>query len=136
VINPDGIGKQRNRLCKAVLITLRELAGKAAIDDEARDMAAFIALCLEQIHETTDVTASAWERRDYWVKADRFRRDWAWAEHKSQAVRAAVLHNDWGELAHLMPEIASQLQSTKIPKRNTIGHAWNGAYEQLRNDLS
>jgi len=123
-------------LKRAAALALREMMKEPEPNDRARDMAAFIALSLEAITETVDITVSAWEKRDYWVKADRFRRDWAWAEHKSQAGRAAVLHNDWGELAHLMPEIASQLQSTKIPKRNTIGHAWNGAYEQLRNDLS
>ena len=134
LINPDGVGTQRNRLCKAVLLTLRELATKQDIDDEARDMAAFIALCLEKVIATVEVTVLAWEKRDYWVKADRFQYEWSWAQSKSEAVRQAVLRNDWGELAQLMPEIAAkpQLVKIKLPKRNTIGTAWQGAFQRLR----
>ncbi|MFQ5406923.1 MAG: hypothetical protein ACE5FI_00685 [Anaerolineales bacterium] len=134
IINPDGVGQQRTRLCKAVMLTLRELAAKQDIDDEARDMAAFISLCLREIYATVDVTVRAWEKRDYWVKADRFRRDWAWSQTKSEAVRQSVLCNDWGELAQLLPEIAAreQLVKIKLPKRNTIGSAWEGAFQRLR----
>lgn len=116
------------------MLTLRELAAKQEIDDQARDMAAFIALCLHEIHGTIDVTVRAWEKRDYWMKADRFRQEWAWSKAKAEAVSEAVLRDDWGELAHLMPELAAQpqLSRTKLPKRNTIGDVWNGACQRLR----
>ena len=133
VINQNPAGKQRSQLCKAVGITLRELARKSAMDAEARDMAAFVALCLHGIHSTIDETVRAWEKRNYWIKADRFRHDWKWAQKKSEQVTQAVQRNDWTALAHIMPEIASQLKSVKLPKRNTIGSAWDGAYQHLQN---
>lgn len=132
VINTDGVGKQRTQLSKAVLIAIRELAAKKQIDDEARDMAAFLALALGKIHETVDESVRAWEKRDYWIKADQFRMQWAWAYASSQKARQAVLLNDWGELAVLIPEIAAKLGTVKLPKSNTVGKPWTGALVELK----
>ena len=132
VINTDGVGKQRNQMSKAVLIAIRELATKKEIDDEARDMAAFLSLALTQIHGTVDQSVIAWEKRDYWVKADQFRMQWAWAQSSAEKVKEAVLINDWGELAVLMPEIAAKLGAIKLPKSNTVGKPWSGALGELK----
>ncbi len=132
VINTDGVGKQRTQLSKAVLIAIRELAAKKQIDDEARDIAAFLALALGKIHETVDESVRAWEKRDYWIKADQFRMQWAWAHASSQRARQAVLLNDWGELAVLIPEIAARLGTVKLPKSNTVGKPWTGALVELK----
>lgn len=132
IIKTDSVGKQRTHLIKAVMITLRELAAKKQIDDEARDMAAFLSLALTQIHNTVDESVKAWEKRDYWMKADQFRMQWAWSQVSAQKVREAVLLNDWGELALLMPEIAVKLNTVKLPKSNTIGKPWNGALAELK----
>ncbi len=132
VINTDGVGKQRNQMSKAVLIAIRELAVKKQIDDEARDMAAFLSLALTQIHGTVDQSVRAWEKRDYWVKADQFRMQWAWAQSSAEKVKEAVLINDWGELAVLMPEIAAKLNTIKLPKSNTVGAPWRGALAELK----
>ncbi len=136
VINTDGVGKQRNQMSKAVLIAIRELATKKQIDDEARDMAAFLSLALTQIHSTVDQSVKAWEKRDYWVKADQFRMQWAWAQSSAEKVKEAVLINDWGELAVLMPEIAAKLGAIKLPKSNTVGKPWRGALVELKKRAS
>ncbi|MBC8503858.1 MAG: hypothetical protein ISR58_17350 [Anaerolineales bacterium] len=73
VINPNRPGKERDCLRKAVALALREMMKSPEHDDNMRDMAAFIALSLEAISETIETTVTAWEKRDYWVKADRFR---------------------------------------------------------------
>lgn len=132
VINTNGVGKQRNQLTKAVLIAIRELVAKKQIDDEARDMAAFLSLALDEIHDTIDQSVRAWEKRDYWIKADQFRMQWAWVKPGADKVREAVLLNDWGELAALMPEIAAKLNTIKLPKSNTVGRPWAGAFNELR----
>ncbi len=132
VINPDSAGKQRTQLIKAVMITIRELAAKKQVDDEARDMAAFLSLALSAIHNTVDDSVKAWEKRDYWMKADQFRMQWAWTENSAQKVREAVLLNDWGELVLLMPEIAAKLNSVKLPKSNRLGKPWAGALLELK----
>ncbi|MBI3361408.1 MAG: hypothetical protein HY023_09895 [Chloroflexi bacterium] len=132
MINTDGVGKKRDQLCRAVVLAVRGLAAKGAVDDEARDMAAFIAIALGDIHETIDVTVAAWEKRDYWIKADQFRMQWGWSEKMSGQVRQAVLLNDWGELAVLLPEIGTRLGNVKLPKRKALGEPWNGALAELK----
>ncbi|MFN8387184.1 MAG: hypothetical protein U0V48_06705, partial [Anaerolineales bacterium] len=72
VINPDSAGKDRARLSKAIVLAVRELAKQTEVTQEAKDIAAFISLALKTISEGIDTSVAAWEKRDYWVKADRF----------------------------------------------------------------
>jgi hypothetical protein len=132
VINPDGVGKQRNQLLKAIALALRALATRARVDEEARDLAAFIALALNETHETIDVTCRAWEKRDYWLKADQFRRDWAWAGQTGEKIERVVLGDQWDDLPALMAGLSKHLEKVVLPKRNTLGTPWLGAYAQLR----
>ena len=99
VINPDGVGKERTRLVKSVVLALRELMKQSQADDQTRDLAAYIALALEAIAGTIDITVGAWEKRGYWIKADRFRLDWIWSEQLGQKMKRAVLEDDWAAVA-------------------------------------
>ncbi len=65
LINPDGVGKRRDRLVKAAVVAMRELAGHKRVNDETRDLVSFLALTLKQVDETIDETCKAWEKRDY-----------------------------------------------------------------------
>ncbi|RJP49310.1 MAG: hypothetical protein C4586_07630, partial [Anaerolineaceae bacterium] len=78
VINPDSVGKERTRLTKSIVLCIRELAKQAEVTSETKDQAAFIALALQAIADGIDVSVVAWEKRDYWVKADKFRMEWMW----------------------------------------------------------
>ena len=73
VINPESAGKDRTRLTKAIVLALRELAKQKDVTAETKDLAAFISLALKTISEGIDASVLAWEKRDYWVKADKFR---------------------------------------------------------------
>ena len=131
VINPDSAGKERTRLTKAIVIAIRELAKQNEPDKEARDLAAFIALALETIAAGIDVSVAAWEKRNYWVKADRFRMDWAWAGQLGEKMRAAVLEDDWGSVAILSAQIAQKLQKVKVSENHRMGKPWVGAWKKL-----
>ena len=48
-------------------------------DAHSYDLVAFIALALLEIDANIEKTVAPWEKRDYWVKADRFRMQWGWA---------------------------------------------------------
>jgi hypothetical protein len=116
---------------KAVTLALRTLAGRSKVDAETRDLVAFIALALNEIHATIDVTCLAWERRDYWLKADQFRREWAWAGRTAEKIERVVLGNEWQNLPALMVELSKHLEKINLPKRNTLGTPWVGAYKRL-----
>ena len=130
VVNPDGVGKQRDRLMKGVTLALRTVASRSQVDTETRDLAAFIALALNEIHATIDVTCLAWEKRDYWLKADQFRREWGWAGRTAEKIERVVLGDQWQDLPMLMVELSKHLEKVNLPKRNTLGTPWVGAYKK------
>jgi len=136
VVNPDGVGKQRDRLMKAVTLALRALASRSQIDAETKDLVAFIALALNEIHATIDVTCLAWEKRDYWLKADQFRREWGWAGRIAEKLERVVLGDEWQNLPTLMVELSKHLEKVNLPKRNTLGTPWTGAHAKLVKERS
>ena len=131
VINPDSAGKERTRLTKAIVIAIRELAKQTEPNDEARDLAAFIALALQTIAEGIDVSVAAWEKRNYWVKADRFRMEWAWAGQMGNKMRVAALNDDWANVAMLSAQIGQKLHKIKVSENHRMGKPWVGAWKQL-----
>jgi hypothetical protein len=131
LINPDSAGKDRTRLSKAIVLSIRELAKQKDVTGEAKDLAAFIALALHSIAEGIDASVVAWEKRDYWVKADRFRMDWLWTGQFSEKMKTAVLNDDWGTIAMLMPQIAQKFSKVVVSENHRLGKPWIGAYLQL-----
>ena len=132
VINPNAAGKQRTRLTKAIVAAIRELMQQSEVNARSRDLAAFIALSLEEIARGVDVSASAWEKRGYWVKADRFRMEWEWAGQTAASLREALLRDDWAQVAALTARVAEKLSHVKVSPRHRMGQPWLGAWEELR----
>ena len=131
VINPDGAGKERNRLVKSVVLAMRELMRQPEPNDHSRDLAAYIALALLEIHETIESSVAAWEKKGYWVKADRFRMDWIWAERMGRQLREAVLNDDWATIAMTVAGLGGKLSNVDVPVRHRLGTPWEGAFRQL-----
>lgn len=131
VINPDSVGKERTRLTKSIVLCIRELARMQNVTSDAKDMAAFIALALQAISDGIDTSVAAWEKRDYWVKADKFRMEWAWAGQSAAKMKTAVLTDDWAAIALLMPLIASKFGTIIVSDNHRLGKPWTGAYMLL-----
>jgi hypothetical protein len=132
-INPDTAGKQRNKLTRSIVLAIRELMKQPEPNATARDLAAFLALALEEINEGVDASVQAWEKRGYWVKADRFRMDWEWTGRLGMGFRTALLNEDWATIAGLAAQVAQKLSTITIAERNRIGEPWVGAYRVLQN---
>lgn len=132
IINTDGTGKQRSQLTRAAAFALRELSQQTDLGEEARDLAAFIALALRSIHAGIDASVSAWEKRGYWVKADRFRMEWAWTETLADRLTEAILGDDWPAVAQLAIQAAQRLSNVQISSANRIGKPWRGAFARLK----
>ena len=128
VINPDSAGKERNHLSRAIVLAIRELMKQSKPDDHSRDLAAFIAMALATISETIDVSVIAWEKRGYWVKAERFRMEWEWAGRLGSELRRALLSDDWARIAATSAQVAQKLMKIQIPERNRLGTPWEGAW--------
>ena len=131
VINPDSVGKERTRLTKSIVLCIRELAKQAKVTPETKDMASFIALALQSISDGVDVSVAAWEKRDYWVKADKFRMEWMWTGQFAEKMKTAVLTDDWATIALLMPQIASKFNKVEVSDNHRLGKPWENAYALL-----
>lgn len=132
IVNTQSVGTERTRLTKAVVISIRELMAQGKPDSKTRDLAAFIALSLEAIADNVERTVIPWEKRDYWVKADRFRMEWVWARQLGDALRAAVLAEDWAQVAMLSAQIGEKLSKVQVSPNHRMGTPWVGAWMALR----
>ncbi|SRR5581483_4903099 len=131
VINVDSVGKQRTQLTKAIVLAVRELARQKDTGTEARDLAAFVSIALKTIAEGIDSSVAAWEKRGYWVKADKFRMEWAWANPLSEKMRTAVLSNDWATVAMLSAQVAQKFSKVQVSENHRLGKPWVGAFKLL-----
>ncbi len=131
VINPDSVGKERTRLTKSIVLCIREMAKQSDVTAETKDQAAYIALALQAIADGIDVSVAAWEKRDYWVKADKFRMEWMWAGQVAAKLKAAVLTDDWATIAMLMPQIAQRFNKIEVSDNHRLGKPWTSAYQLL-----
>ena len=124
VIRPVPAGRQR----KGWMGELRAAAERAqeAEAGELRDLLAFAEERLSLIEASVESTAAAWEKRQYWVKADRFRQEWRWCGHRRAAIEAALQANDRAldsvALASLLPE----LQALTPSKQAARERPWSG----------
>jgi len=131
IINPDSAGKERTQLSKGIVLAIRELAKQTAPGAESRDMAAYIALSLAKIDEGIDVSVAAWEKRGYWVKADKFRMEWLWTGLYAEKMKTAVLAEDWATIALTMAQVAQKLSKIQVPAGHRLGRPWVGGWKFL-----
>jgi hypothetical protein len=132
VINPDSSGKERTKLSKSIVKAIRQLMTQSKPDQNTRDLAAFIVLGLDDIFKGIDISVAAWEKRGYWVKADRFRMDWEWTSQFSRQMKESLLKEDWAQVALVAAKTAQKLNQVKISPNNRIGEPWVGAYTRLQ----
>jgi hypothetical protein len=131
VINPEGAGKERTRLTKSTVLAMRELMRQSKPDDTSRDLAAYIALALLEINSTIETSVVAWEKKGYWVKADKFRLEWDWTEKYGSQMKKAVLEDDWATIAVSVAQVGGKLMSVKVSDKHRLGTPWVGAYRHL-----
>ena len=132
LINSESAGKDRARLTKTVVIAIRELLRQKESSDLSRDLIACILLSLDDIYETVDASVEAWEKRGYWLKADRFRMDWQWTKIIADQMRPLVYSENYGELIPLMVQVLQSLDSVKVSENHRLGTPWTGAWERLQ----
>lgn len=132
IYSPESAGKDRARLSKTIVLALRELMKQTEPDATTRDLTAFIVLALEEIAVNIDGSVEAWEKRGYWVKADRFRLEWEWAGISAAKMRTALNEEDWGTVAVSAALIAQKVGKVSVPLRNRLGTPWVGAYKRFK----
>jgi hypothetical protein len=131
VIKVDNPGKIRNQLMRTAAELIRRLSQKSTLDDEARDMAATLVYCFRQIDEGIDESAYAWEKRDYWVKAERFRARWGWARRAAEEMETIIREDDWDRLPVTLVDLLPAFSDFKVARFTRDSKLWRGAYRRL-----
>jgi len=131
VINPDSAGKQRTQLLRTVAEVLRHLGQKQTMDDDAKDMVSLLVFCFREIDEGIDVSATAWEKRDYWMKADELREKWGWAGRMADSLTALIFEERWADLPAMMLRIFPYVNDIKITKMTRKESEWLGSHMRL-----
>ena len=131
IIHTNNVGTERNRLLKAIVIAIRELMKQTSVDSTTKDLAAFISSALLAVHETIERSVTPWEKRDYWVKADKFRLEWAWTKDIGEEMLEATLEEQWAQVALLSATVGQKLQNIMVSDRHRMGKPWVGAWELM-----
>ena len=130
-INLEQAGKERIKAKKDIAYAMRELALQSDINGTVLDLISYIIITLNRIEETIDKTVVPWEKRGYWIKADKFRREWAWVSNIKQQLHVALVSEDWEKIQKLTIEIFSKVSDVKITKKQSLETPWVGSYRQL-----
>jgi len=131
VITPQSAGKERIQYQRAIILALRELMQKNEVDNSTYDLVAFIVIMLKAIDQSVDQSVTAWEKRGYWIKADRFRQEWQWATILGARMEVALSSGDWDEAGSVAALILSKLSNVVVPKRHGLGTPWMGSWQKI-----
>jgi hypothetical protein len=132
LIKTGSASKDRILLEKGVVLAIRELTIQSGIDANTKDLLAYIALSLKAIGETIEESVTAWEKRGYWVKADRYRMEWIWANNLGEEMKQAILSDDWGSVVRITAQVTQEMSKVKISQRKRLGSPWEGSFEKLK----
>jgi len=136
IIKTSTPGKEREQLSKAIVITIRTFMRQGAPDQETKDMVAFVILALKEISTGIDQSVAAWEKRGYWVKADKYRLDWQWAGEMADKLQHVFKADDWGKIAEYLLDTMTHFSNIKVSDRHRMGKPWLNAFTNYKNILN
>lgn len=126
--NPTTI---RNRNRRSIAEILRHLSQKPKLDAEARDMAATLVYLLREIHDGAEAAARAWEKRDYWLKAERFLREWSWTAESAANIEDVLRSDALDLLPELLAELFPRFTDIQLKSMTRKADLWQGNYRRL-----
>jgi hypothetical protein len=131
VINSSSPGSVRNAARRTIAEILRQMVTKRSLDGESRDMAAAIVLELDRINSTVETTCDAWEKRNYFLKADRFRLEWEWVQPAADRLREAIITDRWEQVPVELAALLPRFGDVRIAKLTRGPEAWDGSLAEL-----
>lgn len=124
--------KLRNAELRSIAEVLRELAARSEYDDEAKDMAAFVVVCLRKVSATIESSAASWEDRDYWRKAESLRTKWRWTDLIADRLERLVLNERWDLVPEVLIDLVPYVQHIRVVEKTRNADWWCGSLRALR----
>lgn len=131
VINTDSAGSQRSYHMRTAAELLRRLSQKETLDTEAKDMLATLVYSFREIETGIDQSATAWEKRDYYMKADELRRRWDWTSLAASELEALIVEERWNDVPEMMARLFPHVSDVTVTKFMRKEKDWAGAWPRL-----
>jgi hypothetical protein len=131
IIYTESPGKVRHQHRRTIAEALRRLSQKPQLDGEAKDLVALIVFSLHGVAETVDQTVDAWERRDYWMKAERFREKWRWLDPLTDELSGVTHEGQWDRLPSVLARLMPYFADIRVKRMTRKPTLWEGAYERF-----
>ena len=128
----ENAGNDRKKLLFLISFAIREFASETSPSDRVYDIVSFIALALREVSRSVGISVAAWEKRGYWVKADRYQMEWHWADTLSQRLQDALLAGDWDLVVTATTDVARHLGDIKSSQKKLVEQPWEGSWKVLR----
>ena len=132
----DTPAKRRRAHIRSCAEVLRLLATRPTFDAETQDMTAFLVFGLRGIYETIEDSATAWDDRNYWKKAEGLRDRWRWSNLAANKLEKYILTNQWADGQDHLISLIPHFQSVNISKMSRDADWWVGALNALRRKAS
>lgn len=132
LIQSGSAGKDRILFERGIILAIHELSKQTELNQITYDLVAYIVLSLKAIGNTIDGSVSAWEKRGYWLKADRYRIEWSWTITKGEELEQALSSEEWGRVSSIIAQITQKMSKVKVSTYSRLGTPWIGSWEKLR----
>jgi hypothetical protein len=122
----------RNQRLRQILFALKWLESNSTVSSELIfDVAAYISISLTDIFNTIDISVTAWEKKGYWVKADKFRMDWLWTINYSEKLRDAICLVSEERIPPILNYINRKLINLNVRPISLPDNFWQGYREKI-----
>jgi hypothetical protein len=132
IIATESVGQQRHKLRRTIAEALRRLATKQTFDQESLDLAALIVFSLRRLEQGVDQTATAWEKRNYYLKADRFRLEWEWLDDTAYSLETALLLGNHDRVPEILASLFPRFADITVARYTRSSKLWEGCYQRLQ----
>lgn len=95
------------------------------------DWLAAVVFALRGIAGTVEQTVSAWEKRNHWLKADRFRREWDWVEPTAERLSSSLTAGDVDATISALLPLLPRVSGVKVRRSVKPAAEWQGAMKRL-----
>jgi hypothetical protein len=131
LVSVDSTSSERQRWRRTIAEALHRLMAKRSLDAEAKDLAAIIVFGLREIEAGVERSATVWDKKHYYIKADRLREEYGWTGRYAERMASLILAGDWIRLPLVLAELAPRFQDVHVAKLTRSAAVWEGAYARL-----
>jgi hypothetical protein len=131
LINPDNPGKRRNQQMRTCAELLRHLTQQNGMNEDSKNMLSQLVLSLKDIADGIDESTIAWEKRDYWVKAEEFRERWRWTTELGGELSTIILEEKWDDVPAILIKLFPYFSDIKVTKFTRDQSLWHDAHQRL-----